>query len=299
MPAEDITINVLFKKENSLCFAGHSLVLSDEIGVKFRVSFPDGFDTSNCYVDFVASDGRTDTISYANSESITGSTDRYFIFNINALELAEDITATLHYGAGQIMSDEYSAITYIKYVQDNVTDKPKLLNLVNALQAYGYYMQASGWKDDKPSHKPIPAPSVQLTQNDINTAISAVSGYSVTKVFGNSGLVDSKYSLTLNSKTTMNFSVKPGDGISIVSSGYKIRTINGDTYYQFSPDGKIGPKNLGKDYSVTVVTSQGEATFSASAMAYVNTAFNSGSLNDQQKAALAAYYFYYDAAYKY
>ncbi len=294
-----VTISVSFKENNCPSFSGHSLVLSDDIGVRFRVAFPEGVDTTNLYVVFVATDGRKETVTYADAETISGSTDRYFIFRINALELAEDITATLYYGDNLTITDEYSAITYIQHVQNNVTDNAKLLELVNSLQAYGYYMQVSGWTDDKPSHKPIPAPETLLTQTDIETAVSAVSGYTVTKLFGSSGLVDSKFSLTLNSKTTLNFSVRPGDGVVIVSNGYKLRTIGGKTYYQFSPAGKIGPKNLGKDYSVTVVTNQGSATFTASAMAYLNLAFSSGTLTEQQQAALAAYYFYYVAAYNY
>ncbi len=280
---------------NTPTFTTHALLLSGEIGVKFRVSFPENFDSTGCYVDFVATDGRRSTVAYADAETTDSSTDRYFSFDINALELAETITATLHYGDDQTTEDVYSAMTYIQTVQNDAEAGEKLKNLVNALQAYGYYMQGSGWKDDKPSHKPISAPAATLTENSINSAKAAVEAFEFTKEFGESGIMDAKISLTLNAKTVINVSVKPGDGVTIASNGYKTRTIGNDTYYQFSTE-RIGPKNLDAPYTVMVKTNMGTATVTASALAYMNAAFSSNTLTQAQQLAMAAYYFYYNAA---
>ena len=278
-------------------FTQHALLLSDEIGVQFYVSFPDGFDGTGCYVDFAAADGRSSTMQYADAVPVEGNSNiRYFSFNINALELAENITATLHYGENEIVEDQYSAMTYIQAVQDDTSAAADLKNLVNALQAYGYYMQQSGWTDDKASHTAIPAPADGLTTEQVTAAQTAVSG--MNKTVTGTGLADTKVSLTLNAKTMINVYVKPEEGVTIQSSGCTTETIGGETYYKFTTD-KIGPKNLATPYSVTVETSSGTATVSASAMSYVNAAFSSNTLSEAQQKALAAYYYYYDYATQY
>ena len=274
-------------------FIKHALLLSDEIGVKFRVSFPEGFDDTDCYVDFVAEDGRTLTVQYDDAETITDSTDRYFTFAVNALELADKITATLYYGDGQSISDEYSVMTYITYIQKNYADNEKLLNLVNALQEYGYYMQGSGWTDDKASHTPIPA--LAETMVDVEAAKAGVSDMAIVKDLEGSGIADSKFSLTLNTKTAINVSVKPESGVKIKTTGYKTKKISGATYYQYTKK-NIGPKNLGTAYPFVVETSAGRATVTASAMSYVYAILNNTAFTDAQQQAMAALYYYYVAA---
>lgn len=295
---DEATISASFKQSTEPLFAGHALVLSDEIGVKFRVYFPDNFDARNCYVSFVASDGRTGTVYYSDSEAIEGKSERYFSFGVNALELNEDITATLHYGDNKTVTDTYSVMRYIKTVKESYKNDQKIIDLVNSLHAYGYYMQASGWTDSFSSHKPIPAPEILLTQTDIDETISAVSRYSLAKDDASAGISDTKFSMTMNSKTAINISVKPTDGVTIRSSVFSTRIIDGETYYVIKVS-KIGPKNLGNTYVISVETSQGIATYTTSVMAYVNILMNSGKINDNQKLALAAYYYYFIAAKNY
>ena len=276
-------------------FAKHSLVLSGEIGVRFRVSFPEEFDFDGCSMDF-ATTNRSETINYANSEAISGSTDRYFTFYINALELADTINATLNYGDGETITDKYSAMDYIQTAPEFYPDDEALLDLVNALHGYGYYMQGSGWTDGY-EHAAIPA--VEMADS-ISVAKNAVKDYAVVKTIGkDSGIADVKYSLTLNEQTIISAYFKPEESITISSStGKKSGTlqIDGETYYKFNTD-KINVGNLGTDYTISVTTSTGgTASVKASAMSYVNTILTSTSSSDGQKAAMAAYYYYYKAA---
>ena len=99
-------------------------------------------------------------------------------------------------------------------------------------------------------------------------------------------------------KTTINFFGKPGEGENILSEGYKTATINKEIYYQFSENG-IGPKNLGKAYSVSVKTDQGAATITASAMSYVKALLDNDTVEENKKLAMAAYFYYYQAAIDY
>ena len=300
-PGEEITVTadtiataVWEDTEDEPTFTTHALLLAGEIGVVFRVHFPDGFDPTGCYVSFVATDGRSSTMQYANAETVTDSNDRDFTCDINALELAETITATLHYGDGQTATNDFSAMQYITVIQNNASTYANELPLVNALQAYGYYMQHSGWTDDKASHTAIPQPA---NTPDIAAAKAAVSNMQIVKTMEGSGIADSKVALVLNAKTVITVSVKPEDNVTISSTGYKIITINGDTYYEFSTT-KIGPKALATEYTVSVTTSVGTAIVQTSAMAYVNALFGTG-LTENQQRAMAAYYEYYLAATNY
>ena len=298
MPDEDVTVKAILTKLEPV-FYRHALVLSGEIGVKFRISFPEGFDPTDCYMDFVASDGRHSIVTFYNAEIINDSTDRYFTLFINALELAEDITATLHYGDDETIEDHYSAMTYIQYVCENMSTNETLVELVKALHTYGYYLQNSGWTDDKVSHVAIPVPAVLLTSTDIETAINGVSEKTVTKDLGDSGISNVKLSIKLNEMTVIKVLVKPADdSVIITTSGYTQVEIGNETYYQFETEG-IGAKNLGNNYTITIETNKGTATVTASVMSYVKIALNSGGLSEAKQLTLAAFYQYHIAANNY
>jgi hypothetical protein len=294
----DTVVTAVWGELTAPAFGKHALLLSSEIGIKFRVSFPEDFDPTGCRVEFTATDGNRLSVPYANAETISGSTDRYFTFYVNALELADTVTATLRYGSGETVTNQYSVMTYIETVRDMMSDNEKLIDLVDALHAYGYYMQHSGWADNKNAHTAIEAPSELLDDTSMEEAAAAVSGKTVEKDYDASVIDDAKFSLALNEKTVINISVKPADGVQITSGGYTTRIIGSDTYYQFST-APIGAKNLGTAYDIVVQTDHGTATITASAMSYVRAALNSGSMAREKKLAMTAYYQYYAAAVRY
>lgn len=278
----------------------HGMALTDSVCVRFVVSFPDDFDTTNCYVTFNNTTSLTtkNTVYYADSTVREGN-ERYFTCEINALELSDYLTATLHYGDNKtITSDPYSAMDYIYSMKTKHPDNAKLVNLLNGLHAYGYYLQKSGWTDNK-SHANIPDPAKFLSTADITSTVNSLKSYSFVKNLGNSGLDDDvKLGLTLNSKTEFRVSVKPASGVSITSTGYTTKEIDGSTYYQFTV-GKIGPRALGTPRSFTITTTRGTATITVPAIYYVNNILTKDKYNTNQKLALVAYYNYYSAAMAY
>ena len=275
----------------------HALSLSDEIMVRFGVSFPDDVDPEGSYVDFVSSDGRVGRMAVADAEKDTGdpSANRYyFAFNINALELSDEITATVHYGDGLTETDTYCAMDYIYTILHNADlYGEKVVNMVGALLDYGYYMQRSGWKDNG-THTEIAEPSLYLTDLDIADAIEGLSSYSVTKNLASAGIADARVAIALNSRTELKFYVKPAEGVSILTEGTP-ETLYGETYYMYSFK-DIGPKNLDFEFTQKVKTDLGTAQVKASVLSYVNALIASGTMNKDQLRALTAYYYYYAAA---
>ena len=271
-------------------FGGRALRLADEIGVKFKVDLPNDADPNDVYVKFVSSDGRTQTATVAE--------DGYYIFYINCLELADEITATLYYKDAVVDTNTYSAMQYIEHIRDNIDNydnADKLETLIDSLQAYGYYMQASDWSDGA-THTPIPTPPSTITSSDIQTAKDGLAGFAIEKNLGNSGIDRSmKIALSMNSKTVLKVYVKAASGVTVTSTDCTAVDFSGVTYYEFDVT-NIGPKNLGKTQTITINTNQGTATVNLPAMVYVKNMLNKDTVPENQKLALAAYYFYYSAA---
>ena len=285
-------------------FSKHNLLLSGEIGVQFLVKFPEGFDTTGCYVDFIAEDGRTGNMQYADATQDTDNGGAWFRFDINALELADEITATLHYGDGETIENTFSAIEYIQTVKEDpvFSENQKLRDLVSALQAYGHYLQASGWTDGK-DHTAIAAPAQELTEDSIAAAksgLSEMANTDIIKELDGSGIMDAKFTLVLNSKTVIGVYVKPESGAKVTSTGFKKTKLSGEVYYLYKTP-KIGPKNLGKLYTVKAETNVGTtaATVKGSAMSYVKAVLDNPDFAQEKQYAMAAYYYYYLAAQAY
>ena len=289
----------------------HSMILAGKLGLKFLVDFPDNYDTSSCYVVFTSSDGRTSRVNYSESETGEGfGNKRAFTFYMNALELADTVTATLHYGDGKTTTDICSAVSYISDIKSSSYGSNfYLMNLLYKLQAYGYYMQKSGWTDGK-THTEIPIPVSTLEEKLVPKTVivdeslqetkNAVSKYNLTLTPSSSVIADVKLSLSLNSQTDLKIAVKPAAGVTITSdaSQYSIVNIGGEDYYVFTAV-EIGPKKLGENKTITISTNNGNATISVSPMYYVKQVLNSSAFKTDEKNAMIAYYNYYDAAIKY
>ena len=296
MPAGDVTVNATFKLSGPV-INGHNLVLSGEIGVMFKVTLPEDFDGTGSYMDFVLSDTRAETMAIADAKKEGNS--YWFTCYVNALELADTITATYYYGT-ETVSNTYSVMYYISAAKAAYPSNTALMNLVNALQNYGHYMQVSGWTDDKASHTTI-AEASSLVQNDIDAARNGVEGMEIQKQdLDKAGIDDVMFSLTLNAETKINIFVKLKDGVTLTSPGnYKAVTIGSETYYQLTSE-KIGAGNLGITYTFTITTSLDTAKVKASAMSYVHAVVKSGSsFIDSKQLAMTAYYNYYKAAIAY
>ncbi|MBO4650279.1 MAG: hypothetical protein J5653_03710 [Clostridiales bacterium] len=275
--------------------ARHAIRLTGSIGVKFGVDFPDGTDVSKCYVQFETSTGRSSVVRTPVRENSRIS----YIFNITCLELADEITATLYYDGEAVQTDTFSAMSYITYVQDHPRQfEDRVVDLVNALQSYGYYMQRSDWSDNI-RHTGIPKPSRILTSFDVDNATFDLNNTTlcgVQKDLGTSGISSGmKISLTLTSATELKLYVKPENSSVVMPSNAKAVDFNGVTYYEFSVK-NIGPHLLDKTRSFEITTNLGTATVSLPATFYVKNMLNKSTTTEAQKVALTAYYQYYKAA---
>ncbi len=300
MPDYDVTVTATFGPIiTEPVINGHTLLLSSEIGVQFKVTVPEDFDVTGSRMDFSVSDGKTESMEITKASKIEGQNAYWFTCYINALELADTITATYHYAADGEIEGTYSALTYINTIKATWPNEEKLIALVNAIQDYGYYLQNSGWTDNL-THTSIEAATV-LGAEKVESAKTGAGGYQIIRTLADSGIADVKYSLRLNEKTVINIYVAPEGDVTISSVNATAKgscVIDGKTYYQYDTD-KIAADHLGDTKTITVTTSSGMATIQVSALSYVYAILSSDSFNDAQKLAMTAYYEYFRTTQEY
>ena len=241
----------------------------------------------------------------------------WFICYINPLELAEGITATLKNGEETILVDTgsdgngYKAVSYITTAKQQYAGDEKLIALLNALQDYGHYMLTTDWRDNlKPNneHAQIDAVTAITVDNDAAGVIAALAdtehnganSIEIVRNLDNTGVEQIKFSLVLNDKTAMKYTVVLSSGATIESTNFPIEKGNG----VFLTKG-IGPLLLGKMETFSVKTKdtetgteKGTATITACPMSYVH-AILTGDFTNAQKIAMVAYYRYWQAALAY
>lgn len=280
-------------------FLGHTLSLYDTIGVKFMVYIPEAVTKEDVYVDFVVEDGRREQVTFDQAEATPASYgDNFYWYTceISAMEFADSITATLHYGNDRI-TDQYSAQQYCQYIRDHGGYDQKVLDIVNALQNYGYYMQlqsktADGWKDKRSHHADITKYS-DFSDSYIATVKSNVASYAFQKPTNNA-FDRSAYSLTMNEKITLNVycTLKYGslnmDTIEKDNVTWYTRSVSGLPPYYY---GQWFPMvNLGDGSGGNVCV-----------LSYVNSVLtnNGNRFSHEKQLAMVALYDYYAAACRY
>ncbi len=237
----NITAIINDLKAHSVSFSGHTLFLSDDIGVMFGVEFKmKAPDDNKCRMGFKISCDPTGTETFVDSRRNDLDPDNkyyFYTFDINPLMLADEITATFYVKNGDnwasAVVNKYSAVDYIDYVlkdnhaQDLAGEKAdQLKELACALQDYGHYLQLSGWTDGK-SHNTI---AVSASNNNLSAVIDSVGEYAIRYEDDEFPV---KIGLSLNSQN--NLYVNAG---STTQSETSIGPNNFDHPYEFEFGGK-------------------------------------------------------------
>ncbi|MBO4653022.1 MAG: hypothetical protein J5649_06880 [Lachnospiraceae bacterium] len=295
-------------------FKSHALLLSGEIGVNFYLdlSMLTNDEREESWMEFTVC-GKTANDSF-DADCTNPSTHKYYGFTcyINSVQMADEITAVLHYtkgGESKTVSQTYSAKDYVDYVLTHTDGySSNTVALVKAIADYGHYVQpflatTRGWKLGT-DHAVMTGQNT-LTASDVEAAKTAVADRVIVRDVGDSQIEKVTYSLNLETETAIRIYLKVKDGY----TGNVTATMNGsgidcvkqsDGRYQIEISG-ISAHKLGETYEVKV-SAGGEFTISVSALSYVNTVLNSESSvfnNDDARYAVTALYNYYVAAMNY
>ena len=282
----------------------YDLVLSGQIGARFYVSLPgEATDYANATVSFTVNGVKT-TLPF-NGGTFDAATGCYiFPCKVNSIQMADTITATFTPGNGKDpVTKQTSIAKYVEYITENSSDA-KVVNLAKALADYGHFAQIylselRGWTlGEGLDHEIMPSDRV-FTQADIEAAKSAVSNYTLTRDFGDSGITKQTFSLNLDSDTGINLYLYPGEDVTSVTY-----TIDGGESQTASMAGNryairitgISAHKLSKTYNVKVTTNKGEMTINVSALSYVRTVLNFANPPTNELNTVVALYYYYKAA---
>ena len=298
-------------------FKAHQPVLEGQIIVNFFALLPAGVDYSNSYVKF---DVLRDTTynpaqEYDPSFTTEGKSGTYYGFRccLTSIQMADPITATLHYGNGRTVTHTYKLTDYLDKYYAASTTPEALRNIVGAMKDYGHYAQialaeANGWTLGT-THLTTEAANV-YTASDVEEARQAVEKYAKSWDVGNSGIQSIGYRLVLDSDTALELFIRPASGysgkvcaysrgaIGITDTNANLAVKQSDGRYLVQISG-ISAHQLDYMNTIQVVTDRGEFDVKVSALSYVDTILNSDKYNDNMKKAVTSLYRYYKATKEY
>ena len=313
MPDADITITPVW--EMTPTFTTHSLVLSGLIGVNFFMNLPDAaeVDYSDSYMEFSISgkDGSVSSDSFNPADNGASGSAYGFTCYVNSIQMADEITATFHYGDGKTLSETYSVAQYVKdFEKQRENFDAATIKAVEAIADYGHFMQPllsqfRGWTIGT-DHAEMPGVSPTLvSEENIATLREAVADHAFTWDVGKSQIADLTFNLTLDSSTTLRIFLTPEEGYTGEITAYlgngtenvAVKQANG-TYLVTIPD--IPAHMLGQKYLIHG-EADGEYYVTLSALTYINAVLDipeySGNMDMLE--AMYALYQYYQAVMDY
>ena len=316
----DVNGTIVYKqKATDPQFKGYSVVLTGSVGMVFYVQIPDEVDKTQCNMTFaISGKGDVSSSAVALNENLTmtdpdtGDTYYGFTCNVNVLQMADTITATLHLPGDATYTDEYSVSDYIEYIVKN-PDKfggasSKTVTLVKALADYGHYVQAFlsdirgfglGSGDDK--YAKMDTFYKEMSSSDISSAVSAVDAYAIEK-YGNENIEKITFSLAFESDSSIYVYFK----LKSDYTGEFSATVGGSAVTPVAKNGKklvtipgIPATAFATPYTIEFTTTAGTSTVTVSALSYVYALFSAYPDNTAARQAAAATYYFYSAASNY
>ena len=324
MPAADVVIHAPMRK----VFRTQSVLLSGQIGVNFYVDLT-GLDTSKCEMRFKignSTEEQIDTYDPNCHSSITPTNFGFTCF-LNAIQMADDITAELWCNGEKISYKHYSLEEYVKYferadsTQDGVVEA---LRVIRAMIDFGYYAQKYLFKV-KPelAETYTEVKRYYATQYDFTSIKRMTESHSLNNA-GNIDVADSEInslgiSIAVDSATAIVIylgtetaapEIKVGkDTLSlnnpeIVGSTYtwRLREItarNGGRRFEVRIEG-ISPHNLDKVFTVKG-TAGGAFTIKISTFSYIDYVLSQSSMAylNEAKMLVASMYAFHEAEVEY
>ena len=199
-------------------FKSHTLLLSGQIGVNFYMdlSMLTADEKAAAVMEFTVN-GKKTTDNF-DAGCLNPSSGNYYGFTcyINAVQMADEITAVLKYGDGKTVSQTYSVAEYISYINEHPEGySNNTIKLVQAIADYGHYSQPF-----LASNNSWTLGTDHVVMNGCNlydssyaeAAKTAVSGNVFTSDTGDSMVEKVTYSLSLESETVLNIYLKMKEG---------------------------------------------------------------------------------------
>ena len=320
MPAENVTVKATFKRiDREPAFDAESLTLGGEISVNFYMdlSMLTYNEKVNSYMTFTVGTENKQVESRANFSSTNFSGGTWgFTCYVNAIQMADKIYPVFHYtpdGSSEektVSRDAYTVRTYA--IKTQYTDDAELKDLAKKMIDYGHFVQiylselrnwtiGSDYAQIETYEYDPQATSPVYNETNYNYVETQISDHAIVRNFDQSVISEIKYSLVLDSKTTIRLYIKPADGYTgdiTVSGAATTATKQKDGRYLVEITG-IGADKLGVQYTVNITTTNATAEVKVSAMSYVYGMLTYDNASTEAKDAVCSLYYYWMAAQNY
>ena len=309
----DTAGNPGYLSEKKAKIANNSMTLGSSICLNFYadLSVVPAENLKGTVMEFVVN-GKKQTAKFDSKKRSTSSGNYYFTCKLDAVSMADTVTATLvyrdDYDCVQKVTATATAESYLEKFNSN--DPARLWNLIQAINDYGYYMQRYLCKHSgTPWTLGIEHVAMKKAYVDTKTLdkarsaiLSQLKSYQKTQTL-NQDIAKINYSLALDSDTELIVKITPEknyigpvkvsvDGKSVIAKKLS------DGRYQIVISG-IAAHELGKEHLVAIETTQGVSTVHLSALSYAYACVNAPLDNSELYAMMALYsYFKTAEAYK-
>lgn len=310
MPRGDVTVYASFKEIPQPAFATHSLILGGELGLNFFMDLPvsDGVDYSDSYMTFTVNDKTVQDPFDSTDMDLNGNGYFGFTCNLNALQLADEITAVYHYRVGdteQTVSEVYTAETYLQALIGSGEISDEVKTLARSLLDYGYHSQVFLSKlENRTVFADHARVSTYFTESYSEEQVADVLKSLADQEFlrGRNRNIRSVFcSLILDSVTSVYLYLTPAEGytgtVSALLDGVSVPvTQEADGRYLVVIPA-ISADRLGEMYHIEILTDGAEPMIvQLSALSYVKACLENEASSDEMVNAMAALYSYYKAA---
>ena len=323
MPRADVVIHAPMKK----VFRTQSVLLSGQIGVNFFVDLSAYTDEEkhNCRMKFTV--GKDSEPQWADFDSDFHSTitptNYGFTCFVNAIQMADEITAKLYYGNEEISYKHYSLEEYVKYFDrsdSTQNNNVEALRVIRAMIDFGYYAQQyfkelnaslfdeytevkryyatqydfASIKRMTEGHSLKNAENVDLGTSDIDSLSASIAVDSATALI---------VYLTMKSGTTSTPEIKVGaQTLSMSNPEVKNGSFTWKLTDEFSGSTRkyavriegISPHNLDKRFTIKG-TAGSNFTIKASTFSYIDLVLSSESVSNEMKMLVASMYAFHEA----
>ncbi|MBR5620128.1 MAG: choice-of-anchor J domain-containing protein, partial [Clostridia bacterium] len=268
-------------------FATQSLILSGQIGLSFNMDLPDieGVDWTESYMTFTIPHGTcTERANYMDTRA-KKSGNRGFVCYVNAIQMAEPITATFHWmqgGEEKTIEKTYAIKDYF-FAYDGKKDSfsEPVQKLIESTADYGHYVQAfladaRGWTLGTDYAEMDKFYTESYDYENTATALDYYGDFTCEN--NGADIRNLSFTTVFDSATAVRILITPTSGytgeLMAAESGGKALNVSkeGKRYAVVIPN--LAAHELSKTYTITVTTDGGTATITVSALSYVKLLFN-------------------------
>ncbi len=286
-------------------FKTQSLILSGEIGLSFNMDLPDieGVDWTESYMTFTIPHGTcTERANYTDTRA-KASGNRGFVCYVNAIQMAEPITATFHWMQGEeekTIEKTYAIKDYfLAYDGKKDSFSEPVQKLIESTADYGHYVQAyladvKGWTlgEDGAYYE---MDKFYTEAYDYTNTATGLNGYGFTCENNGADIRNLSFATVLDSATAIRLLITPTSGYTgtVTAEADQGKEANvskaGKRYSVEIQD--VMAHELSKTYTITVTTEGGTATITVSALSYIKLLFNAneGALARDAASAILGY----------